>query len=69
MKKAKSGQKSLVENAGNNIKPQPNPYTLFLILILLINSFGGLNSFIRNIKNILMKTRRDNDENSFYFRQ
>lgn len=48
-------QNTSADSPGSNPKPQPNPYTLFLILILLINSFGGVNGIIKNIKSILTK--------------
>ncbi|HHV17300.1 MAG TPA: hypothetical protein GXZ27_00340 [Thermoanaerobacterales bacterium] len=48
-------QNTSADSPGSNPKPQPNPYTLFLILILLINSFGGVNRIIKNIKNLLTK--------------
>jgi hypothetical protein len=50
-----SSQKTGADNPDGHSKPLPNPYTLFLILILLINSFGGVNRIIKNIKSILTK--------------
>ena len=41
--------------------------SLFLILILLINSFGGINNIFGNIKNILKGKRRYKDEDIFHF--
>jgi hypothetical protein len=55
MKLINLSQKTDANNPGNGPKPLPNPYTLFLILILLINSFGGVNRIINNIKSILTK--------------
>lgn len=45
----------------NNLKqkPQPNPYTLFLILILLINSFGGISNLLKNIKSALAHNKEE----------
>ncbi|MDD4570709.1 MAG: hypothetical protein PHE70_11405 [Tepidanaerobacteraceae bacterium] len=55
MKKSDLLQKNCAANLDSNSKPQPNPYTLFLILILLINSFGEIGNIVRNIKGILLK--------------
>lgn len=40
MKNAKQLRTSKCDNPTNVPKPQTNPYNLFLILILLINSYG-----------------------------
>jgi hypothetical protein len=55
MKPRNPSKTTNANNPDNRSGPLPNPYTLFLILILLINSFGGINHIISNIKNILRK--------------
>ena len=55
MKLINLSQKTDANNPDGSSKPLPNPYTLFLILILLINSFGGVNRIVKNIKSILTK--------------
>lgn len=55
MKLINLSQKTDANNPDSSSKPLPNPYTLFLILILLINSFGGVNRIVKNIKSILTK--------------
>lgn len=41
----------LTDSKIKNNKSQPNPYNLFLILILLINSYGLANSLAKKNKN------------------
>ncbi len=43
------------ENSDNNFVPISNPYTLFLILLLLIISFGALDRMIKIIRSFLLK--------------
>jgi len=54
MKPKKTSQTTNASDPNSRSGPLPNPYTLFLILILLINSFGGINHIISNIKNIFI---------------
>ena len=44
-------QNTSFENPDNN----PNPYILFLILLLLIISFGALDRMIKIIRSFLLK--------------
>ncbi|HHY41867.1 MAG TPA: hypothetical protein GX514_03340 [Thermoanaerobacterales bacterium] len=55
MKSKNRSQTADTNNPSNHSRPLPNPYTLFLILILLINSFGGINRIMSNIKNTFSK--------------
>ena len=55
MKKINLFQKNSADNLDSDSIPQANPYTLFLILILLINSFGGISGIMENLKSILSK--------------
>ncbi len=53
--KPKKSPVTSTSSSSSSSGPLPNPYTLFLILILLIQSFGGINRIISNIKNIFGK--------------
>lgn len=55
MKKTKTNKKTSCYNSEN---PQPNPYNLFLILILLINSYGIVSNLTKKPKNNSIKKDR-----------
>ncbi|AEE91667.1 conserved protein of unknown function [Tepidanaerobacter acetatoxydans Re1] len=50
-----TNQNTGLENSDNNFVPISNPYTLFLILLLLIISFGALDRMIKIIRSFLLK--------------
>ncbi|WP_213975456.1 hypothetical protein [Tepidanaerobacter acetatoxydans] len=50
-----TNQNTGFENSDNSFKPISNPYTLFLILLLLIISFGALDRMIKIIRSFLLK--------------
>jgi len=54
MKLRKAPHANNANESANRSGPLPNPYTLFLILILLINSFGDINRLTSKIKTIFI---------------
>ena len=67
MKLKKTNQAAVTPDSASCPSPLPKQYTHFLILILLINYFGGINNIFGNIKNILKGKRRYKDEDFFHF--
>lgn len=58
MKKTKKINKAASNSSSKS--SQPNPYNLFLILILLINSYGIASSLTKKSKNRSIKKDRRN---------